>query len=1108
MFSAFNTMGSTLAIPNSRNRLSKDATLSTFTIVGYSASSGSTIQLPYSTSVSVIATPSSDKSSVTINGSTANSGNNYTINVSGLQIGNNTITVIVTAEDVNIVTTNTVTVYVQSNVTTLSTFTVNDTAVDDGSNLSVSYGTSSVTVVATPTSPNASVSVNGDTGLVTGSNILAVTVTPEDTSYLPTSYVATITVNTNSNDTTLSTFTINGYSVTDGLTLNLPYDNVDNYVTVVATSTNVSASVVVTGNTGLTIGNNNITVTVSINSYTSTYTVIVNMYNYIQSLTYSTGTSNISYSVDGYKLYRLTQCLTTGNLVTTTAYSGSNTDISYIMVGGGGGGGGGRVNASAVGGGGGGGGQVSYGIGNITNGTYSVTIGSGGSGGAGNTSGTAANGTVGSSTVFNGITSTGGNYGRGGNLTPNIAGGAGYTLNGNTYGNGGNGNGATVGGNGTNGYSFSFPNVRLGAGGGGGSRSNSNSVGGNIGGGNGSGNASSLAGTAGTANYGPGGGGGGSNSYTTNVGTYANGYSGGSGTLYMWSLIGYLSLSKFTVNDTSVSNGSNVNLAIGTTSVTVIATPFDISSNVTVTGNTNLQPGNNTLYANVSKVLEGTTYTSSYAVTLNVPASNTSFTTFTINGTTVTDGSTFSVAYGTSSVSVKAQPYASTASVSVNGSTANYSNSYTVNVSGLVTGNNTLTVIINYLTETKTYTVTIRVKSNVATLSTLSLNGVNVNNGDVVSIPYGYTDNISLITTPTNSSASVLINGSLSANSGNSYTVILNSLQIGNNTITILVTAEDTSYTNNYTFTINYYNTYSSIKINGTSYTPGSTITYSYNNNYVVVEVITLYTNASYSVTGNTDLIYGNNTVTVTITGPNNSYISIYTYTIFIESSIEYVTSFTYNNNYSSTTAISDFIVYRVVEIQNTGTLNIITARGSFIDVSYIMVGGGGGGGGGQINQYSAPGGGGGGGGGQVISGTVRLESNIDYSITIGSGGSGGLYRNTQNVTTNVPIAYPGSNGGTTIFTITPTEFNSDTTFDTINAYGGYGGLGGKYSADSAGGNGYTYNSVKYGTGGTSEGYRKIRDASNGYTISYLNTSITLGGGGGGGTNNYTLNQY
>jgi len=320
MFSAFNTMGSTLAIPNSRNRLSKDATLSTFTIDGYSASSGSTIQLPYSTSVSVIATPSSDKSSVTINGSTANSGNNYTINVSGLQIGNNTITVIVTAEDVNIVTTNTVTGYVQSNVTTLSTFTVNDTAVDDGSNLSVSYGTSSVTVVATPTSPNASVSVNGDTGLVTGSNILAVTVTPEDTSYLPTSYVATITVNTNSNDTTLSTFTINGYSVTDGLTLNLPYDNVDNYVTVVATSTNVSASVVVTGSTGLTIGNNNITVTVSINSYTSTYTVIVNMYNYINSLTYS-GSSNISYSVDGYKLYQLTQCLTTGNLVTTPAYN-------------------------------------------------------------------------------------------------------------------------------------------------------------------------------------------------------------------------------------------------------------------------------------------------------------------------------------------------------------------------------------------------------------------------------------------------------------------------------------------------------------------------------------------------------------------------------------------------------------------------------------------------------------------------------------------------------------------------------------------------------------------------------------------------------------------
>jgi hypothetical protein len=80
MFSAFNTMGSTLAIPKKNN-----TSLNVFTINGYSVSDGNTYYLPYDSnnSVTVVATSSNPNASVVVSGDT------------GLTIGNNTITVTV-----------------------------------------------------------------------------------------------------------------------------------------------------------------------------------------------------------------------------------------------------------------------------------------------------------------------------------------------------------------------------------------------------------------------------------------------------------------------------------------------------------------------------------------------------------------------------------------------------------------------------------------------------------------------------------------------------------------------------------------------------------------------------------------------------------------------------------------------------------------------------------------------------------------------------------------------------------------------------------------------------------------------------------------------------
>jgi hypothetical protein len=81
-----------------------------------------------------------------------------------------------------------------SGVATLSVFTINGTNVlAAGSQVSVSNGTSTVTVVATPTSQFATVVVSGATGLATGANTVRVVVRSQDLNRYET-YTATVNV--------------------------------------------------------------------------------------------------------------------------------------------------------------------------------------------------------------------------------------------------------------------------------------------------------------------------------------------------------------------------------------------------------------------------------------------------------------------------------------------------------------------------------------------------------------------------------------------------------------------------------------------------------------------------------------------------------------------------------------------------------------------------------------------------------------------------------------------------------------------------------------------------------------------------------------------------
>ena len=160
-----------------------------------------------------------------------------------------------------------------SSDTSLSTFTVNGIPVVGESPLEVAAGTTSVTVVAIPTSANADVVIiDNTTELVEGPNTFTVEVTAEngDTAV----YTVTLIVAAPDEpeyDTSLSTFTVNGTPVVNGSTLNLPAGTTS--VAVVATPTSADAFVDIINNTGLLVGNNTLEVEVTDNGVSFSYFV-------------------------------------------------------------------------------------------------------------------------------------------------------------------------------------------------------------------------------------------------------------------------------------------------------------------------------------------------------------------------------------------------------------------------------------------------------------------------------------------------------------------------------------------------------------------------------------------------------------------------------------------------------------------------------------------------------------------------------------------------------------------------------------------------------------------------------------------------------------------
>ena len=304
-----------------------------------------------------------------------------------------------------------------------------------------------------------------------------------------------------------------------------------------------------------------------------------------------------------------------------------------------------------------------------------------------------------------------------------------------------------------------------------------------------------------------------------------------------------VALETFTVNGQAVRNGGRLFLEPGTDSVSVIATPSDLTSSVQINGRSGLVSGPNTLKVLVTSQ-SGATAT--YEVTLNVqtPSSNSSLVIFKVAGARVTDGSTVYVPAGTTAVAVTAVPSDSASSVEVNGSNE------------LELGENTLTVVVTAEDgTTTTSTVTLNVLANDDTsLKVFQYDGNDVTSGEEFDLANDVTS-VEITAEPTTELSTVEILGA-------------DTLKAGRNVVKVQVTAQDTSvstYLLIFKVAPSSDTSLVSLTVAGLDGLAGP-VTVPAGTRAVVVTAETTDTFASYIVEGNSDLQAGSNTVTVVVT--------------------------------------------------------------------------------------------------------------------------------------------------------------------------------------------------------------------------------------------------
>jgi hypothetical protein len=333
-------------------------------------------------------------------------------------------------------------------------------------------------------------------------------------------------------------------------------------------------------------------------------------------------------------------------------------------------------------------------------------------------------------------------------------------------------------------------------------------------------------------------------------------------------------LSTFTVNGTDVltSNSIDLDIATLTTSATgvlsadVVAVAAEtVGTTVVVAGDSGLAVGPNTLTVTVTAdwTEEATARTASqtYTRTLNV-LNNDASSVIVVNGEEVINGESTEVDWGTTTVPVVVTPTDPKATVKVNGTAvALISGVATTTATGLETGDsNTVTVLVTAPNgEYDESLITVSVLPNTDTSATITVDGIQVDDGEIVALDYGTTDPDIAVTT-TDADATVSMVGESNLISGENrveiYVTAANGVDIQRYDLTLMVGSND--------------DTDAIVYVNGVARTDGDEINLPYKTDSVTVSVELSDLEASYVVDGGTNLVQGDNELSVTITAADN----------------------------------------------------------------------------------------------------------------------------------------------------------------------------------------------------------------------------------------------
>ncbi|MBP1991618.1 cadherin-like beta sandwich domain-containing protein [Paenibacillus eucommiae] len=403
------------------------------------------------------------------------------------------------------------------------------------------------------------------------------------------------------------------------------------------------------------------------------------------------------------------------------------------------------------------------------------------------------------------------------------------------------------------------------------------------------------------------------------------------------------SLSDLKVDGTSVTGFDSgtltytVNVANAKTAVAVTGTAADATASVSVAGGSSLVVGENTVTVTVTAE-NGTTIQTYTVKVVRAASSNASLSDLKVDGTSVTGFDSGTLTYTVNVANTKTAVVVSgvaadaTASVSVAGG------------SSLVVGENTVTVTVTAENGTtiQTYTVKVfRAASSNASLSDLTVDGTSVT--DFAPGTFEYTVNVASAKT------AVVVSG-VAADATASVSVAGgSSLVVGENTVTVTVTAENGTTIQTYTVKVvraaSSNASLSDLKVDGTSVTGFAPGTFEYTLNVanaktaVVVSGVAADATASISVTGGNSLVVGENTVTVTVTAENGTTIQTYTVKVVRAASSNASLSDLKVDGTSVTGFDSGTLTY-TVNVANAKTAVVVTGTAADATASVVVAGG------------------------------------------------------------------------------------------------------------------------------------------------------------------------